>query len=238
VSIVALTYESGPDGVQQTRAESPRAFVEVTGILMKHGLRHHMTDQNLVDKIRVIGPEPLGIALRALPVLPVAIPCLLDSAGESTRQYGNRIEKCLPSELELLRGSQWGWIWFIGNKIVRKQTGQTLFLLVLQLLLIDADPVGGRGLMPPSWHGLHESKGRVAKLSALFTLDAFGGGFIVQYDANGALRWAQTIPVYTYGLAYGNGLLYVSLQSAVISSVTNASSISQAAIWVSWVSRA
>ena len=43
-----------------------------------------------------------------------------------------------------------------------------------------ADPVGGRGLMPPSWHGLHESKGRVAKLSALFTLDAFGGGFIVQ----------------------------------------------------------
>ena len=50
-----------------------------------------------------------------------------------------------------------------------------------------------------------------------------GGGFIVQYDANGAVRWAQTIPVYTYGLAYGNGLLYVSLQSAVISGVTNAS---------------
>jgi MFS family permease len=43
-----------------------------------------------------------------------------------------------------------------------------------------ADLVGGRGLIPPSWHGLHESKGRVAKLSALFTLDAFGGGFIVQ----------------------------------------------------------
>jgi MFS family permease len=43
-----------------------------------------------------------------------------------------------------------------------------------------ADLVGGRGIVPTSWHGLHESKGRVAKLSALFTLDAFGGGFIVQ----------------------------------------------------------
>jgi MFS family permease len=43
-----------------------------------------------------------------------------------------------------------------------------------------ADLVGDRGLIPPSWHGLHESKAHVAKLSALFTLDAFGGGFIVQ----------------------------------------------------------
>ena len=50
-----------------------------------------------------------------------------------------------------------------------------------------------------------------------------GGGFIVQYDTNGAVRWAQTIPVYTYGMAYGSGLLYVSLESAVISGVTNAS---------------
>ena len=44
----------------------------------------------------------------------------------------------------------------------------------------------------------------------------------MQYDATGAVRWAQTIPVYTFGLAYGNGLLYVSLQSAVASGVTNA----------------
>jgi hypothetical protein len=49
------------------------------------------------------------------------------------------------------------------------------------------------------------------------------GGFIVQYDTNGAVRWAQTIPVYTYTLAYGNGLLYISLQSAVSSGVTYAS---------------
>ncbi|MGA2557682.1 MAG: hypothetical protein ABSG04_15550, partial [Verrucomicrobiota bacterium] len=50
-----------------------------------------------------------------------------------------------------------------------------------------------------------------------------GGGFIVQYDSTGAVRWAQTIPVYTYNLAYGNGLLYVSLESAISSGVTYAS---------------
>ena len=43
-----------------------------------------------------------------------------------------------------------------------------------------ADPAAGRGVIPVSWHGLHEAKGHVARLSALFTLDAFGGGFIVQ----------------------------------------------------------
>ena len=42
------------------------------------------------------------------------------------------------------------------------------------------DPAAGRGVIPVSWHGLHEAKDHVAKLSALFTLDAFGGGFIVQ----------------------------------------------------------
>ncbi|MCX6924756.1 MAG: hypothetical protein NT154_16310, partial [Verrucomicrobia bacterium] len=50
-----------------------------------------------------------------------------------------------------------------------------------------------------------------------------GGGFIVQYDANGAVRWAQTVPVYTYGLAYGNGLLFGALESTISSGVTNAS---------------
>jgi hypothetical protein len=43
-----------------------------------------------------------------------------------------------------------------------------------------ADPAADRGVIPVSWHGLHEAKGHVARLSALFTLDAFGGGFIVQ----------------------------------------------------------
>jgi MFS family permease len=30
------------------------------------------------------------------------------------------------------------------------------------------------------WHGLHQSRGVVLRLSALFALDAFGGGFILQ----------------------------------------------------------
>jgi len=50
-----------------------------------------------------------------------------------------------------------------------------------------------------------------------------GGGFIVQYDTNGAVRWAETIPVYVYNLAYGNGLLFVALQSGVASGVPYAS---------------
>ena len=50
-----------------------------------------------------------------------------------------------------------------------------------------------------------------------------GGGFIVQYSTNGAIRWAQTIPVYAYNLACGNGLLYVGLQSGNASGVTYAS---------------
>ena len=40
--------------------------------------------------------------------------------------------------------------------------------------------MGPAGPRPASWHGLHQSKARIAKLSALFTLDAAGGGFIVQ----------------------------------------------------------
>jgi MFS family permease len=43
-----------------------------------------------------------------------------------------------------------------------------------------SEATAGTGIVPASWHGLHEAKGRVAKLSALFTLDALGGGFIVQ----------------------------------------------------------
>lgn len=50
-----------------------------------------------------------------------------------------------------------------------------------------------------------------------------GGGFIVQFDATGAVRWAQTVPDYTSGLADGSGLLYVSLQSTVSDGVTNVS---------------
>ncbi len=45
---------------------------------------------------------------------------------------------------------------------------------------IEAPRAGPAAGLPAAWHGLREAKGRVARLSALFTLDAFGGGFIVQ----------------------------------------------------------
>ena len=45
----------------------------------------------------------------------------------------------------------------------------------------------------------------------------------MQYDANGAVRWARTLPVTTRSMACDNGLLYVSLQSTVSSGVTNVS---------------
>lgn len=41
-------------------------------------------------------------------------------------------------------------------------------------------PAGGTGGEPARWLGLHRSRGVVARLSALFALDAFGGGFILQ----------------------------------------------------------
>jgi MFS family permease len=37
-----------------------------------------------------------------------------------------------------------------------------------------------RGATPADWSGLNRSRGVVAKLSALFALDAFGGGFVIQ----------------------------------------------------------
>ena len=45
---------------------------------------------------------------------------------------------------------------------------------------IEAPRAGRAAGLPAAWHGLREAKGRVARLSALFALDAFGGGFIVQ----------------------------------------------------------
>jgi len=54
------------------------------------------------------------------------------------------------------------------------------WMLGRQVEAPKTDPASGRGVIPASWHGLHEARGHVARLSALFTLDAFGGGFIVQ----------------------------------------------------------
>ncbi len=56
-------------------------------------------------------------------------------------------------------------------------------LVIFRLLgrrVETARAAAGGPMIPASWHGLHEAKRHVARLSALFTLDAFGGGFIVQ----------------------------------------------------------
>jgi MFS family permease len=41
-------------------------------------------------------------------------------------------------------------------------------------------PTSSDGPRPSSWLGLHQSRGVILRLSALFALDAFGGGFILQ----------------------------------------------------------
>ena len=50
-----------------------------------------------------------------------------------------------------------------------------------------------------------------------------GGGFIVQYDTNGAVRWAQSVPESVEGLACDSSRLYVSLPTSSDSGVTNVS---------------
>ena len=48
---------------------------------------------------------------------------------------------------------------------------------------VEASPIGRNSvshLVPQSWFGLKRSRGIVLKLSALFSLDAFAGGFIIQ----------------------------------------------------------
>lgn len=53
-------------------------------------------------------------------------------------------------------------------------------LAVLFIGLSSKAEVQAQEASKRSWHGLGQSRGIVAKLSALFALDAFGGGFIVQ----------------------------------------------------------
>jgi MFS family permease len=58
--------------------------------------------------------------------------------------------------------------------------GLVLVSLFLQLTPAIELPPGGRFPAGPVLLGLNKSKGVVFKLSALFALDAFGGGFVVQ----------------------------------------------------------
>jgi MFS family permease len=67
--------------------------------------------------------------------------------------------------------------------------GYAVFGLVMAILFarlspsVEAAPIGLNPvshLIPGSWFGLQRSRGIVLKLSALFSLDAFGGGFVIQ----------------------------------------------------------
>jgi MFS family permease len=66
--------------------------------------------------------------------------------------------------------------------------GYTLLGIVLALLFrwlspaaeVHPDVVRAAETTEKNWLGLHRSRGTVAKLSALFALDAFGGGLVVQ----------------------------------------------------------
>jgi MFS family permease len=73
--------------------------------------------------------------------------------------------------------SSYEWLfWFYAG------AGLGLIVLSTQLsraVEVEAAPVKFRGLVA-QWTGLHESRSVVLRLSALFALDAFAGGFIVQ----------------------------------------------------------
>ena len=58
--------------------------------------------------------------------------------------------------------------------------------------LVEAPALGAKTSEAKGWFGLHHSKQIVLKLSALFALDAFGGGFVV-----------QSIMAYWFYLRYG-----------------------------------
>ncbi len=77
-----------------------------------------------------------------------------------------------------------------------------------------------------------DGSGDVTLAGEIFGTTGFGGtnlrgpsgsGFIAQYNPDGSIRWAQPVPVYVFGLAYGSGRIYVSLQAAISGGVTNVS---------------
>lgn len=64
--------------------------------------------------------------------------------------------------------------------ILTGYVGVGLILTVLFLILSDSIEIKGEALPIKRTLGLHKSKGIVARLSALFAMDAFAGGIIVQ----------------------------------------------------------
>lgn len=92
-----------------------------------------------------------------------------------------------------------------------------LIMLALYSLLSKARETETPKEAPPSWLGLHESKATVLKLSGLFSLDAFAGGFVMQsliaYWFH--LRWGADEQTLGALLAAGNVLAGASSLLAV-----------------------
>jgi hypothetical protein len=81
-------------------------------------------------------------------------------------------------------GQQWGMTALESYRIVL--VGYALVGFVLALMFwrlspaVEAAPISQSQTTAPSWLGLHRSGGVVLRLSALFALDAFAGGFVLQ----------------------------------------------------------
>jgi MFS family permease len=81
-------------------------------------------------------------------------------------------------------GQAWGMTPLESYRVVL--VGYALVGLVLAVLFwrlgpaVEAAPASRPHTTPSSWLGLHRSQGVVLRLSALFALDAFAGGFVLQ----------------------------------------------------------
>ena len=102
-----------------------------------------------------------------------------------------------------------------GSNIWSRLIGETndVFGLYNTLVSDESDNVTVAGVM----------SGTVDVGGTNLTAASGQSGFMVQYDANGTVRWAQVFPNFPLNLAYSGGKLYVSLQSGTSSGVTNVS---------------
>src|SRR5580704_2861169 len=73
VPIMALANECGRDGIQGSRTKTAGALVKVSGILMKDRLHDDAANDDAVDRIGILRPDPLPIAFHALAELVVTV---------------------------------------------------------------------------------------------------------------------------------------------------------------------
>ena len=82
MAVVALGNERGPDGVKKSRAETAGAFIKIARVLVKHGLREGVADQNVGDGGGVVDAKALEVPFRPLAELAIGgVAPLLDSGA-------------------------------------------------------------------------------------------------------------------------------------------------------------